>query len=248
VRPGARTGRPAPTRTRRRAALALAALAGVTIAACATESVEHAGVRPLTGSGAAPSSSTTAAATPTTTPTISDRAAPAPTTTDGGAPPALPEEPAQVALVATALHRYDVALSRLAAAPGAADVPGPLLQEWHAAVVPGSRLSDAMLDHVRGAPGAEPTHVVPGADGLSYRHHVLTTSAEPGRVGFTWCGYSPGVRVRSADTAVVDAEVGHAHGVGELRDLGSGWQLASLDQLDLVVLPPGSPDPCVPAP
>ena len=123
--------------------------------------------------------------------------------------------------------------------------PHPLVLAWDAVVQPGSLLSSDVLARVASSAGS--SHVRPAGDGFSYRHLALEVQAVgASAVTFTWCGASAGVRVADLDGAVVDDGVGHSHGVGELRDEGdgAGWRLASLDQMDLVVLPPGSADPC----
>jgi len=146
------------------------------------------------------------------------------------------------------LRRYDLALTHLAAEPAEALLAVTSAQapaEWVASVQPDSALFSEMLDHVASSAGT--SHVVPGPDGLSYRH--LATGVEqpdPHTLSFRWCGVSEGVRRLDADGSVLDDAIGLAHGVGELRDDGdgAGWRLAALDQMDLVVLAPGSPDPC----
>jgi hypothetical protein len=163
-------------------------------------------------------------------------------------PAATSDTAAQLAIVDGVLRRYDVALTRLAAAPAealAAVAAAQAPADWAAAVQTDSALSAEMLDHVASSAGT--SHVVPGPDGLSYRH--LATGVEqpdPHTLTFRWCGVSEGVRRLDADGSVLDGAVGIAHGVGELRDEGdgTGWRLAALDQMDLVVVDPGSPDPC----
>ena len=87
--------------------------------------------------------------------------------------------------------------------------------------------------------------VRPGPGGLSYRHRPL--AVEPprgGTISFTWCGWSPGIGIDADDGGVLDDGVAHSHGTGQLRLVHGRWMLELLDELDLTVLAPGSPDPC----
>jgi hypothetical protein len=169
---------------------------------------------------------------------------------DAGSPAGSADRSSSLREVDLLLDRYDEALSQLASDPGVSTATeDPRRQAWDRVVVAGTALSEGMLSQVRDA-AVDGTRLLPGPDGRSYHHRALVvTELEPTRRQFTWCSYSAGVRVRvatdpSATEIVVDDGLGHAHGVGELVDLGAGWQLASLDQLDLSVLPAGSEDPC----
>ena len=143
------------------------------------------------------------------------------------------------------LVRYDRALTELAAAPDAvADPMHPLRAAWNAVVTPGTSLADDVTAAIT-ARRRDGVIVGPGPGGLSYRHRALSTSrGADGSVGFTWCGWSPGVGRNAVTGTVVDDAVAHAHGTGQARPTPGGWMLDALDQTDLTVLPAGSPDPC----
>lgn len=155
----------------------------------------------------------------------------------------------QVAAVAGALDRYDRALTDLSADPAA------IVDAGHAArvllgstIAPGSALlSDLLSDTTaRLAGGAV---VMPGPGGLSWVHRpVDVEEPAPGRLAFTWCGWSPGVVVDVASGAAVDDAVGISSGTGSAVELGGTWVLASLDQTELRTEAPGTPDPCPPTP
>jgi hypothetical protein len=158
------------------------------------------------------------------------------------------------AVVAAVLDRYGRLLGSLAADPAGAPPPGsPARTEWDALVVPGSPLSIELLDRLTRRALEERVVIEPGPDGVSYRHMPVT--ADPVRddptgatIEFRWCGWSPGIG-RSIDTGeVVDDAVAHAVGTGRLVRIDGAWLLAALDQDDLVLLAPGSSDPCPSAP
>lgn len=198
--------------------------------------------------GAATATSTSS---PTTSAATESTAAPSTGASDvAGVPGGRPDGSTSVGQVDLVLDRYDEALTQLAADPGVSTTPeDPRRQAWDRVVVAGTALSEGLLAQVR-QDALAGTRLLPASDGRSYRHRALVVSEpEPGRRQFTWCSYSAGVRVApgsdpSRPEVVVDDGLGHAHGVGELVDVGAGWQLASLDQLDLAVLPAGSSDPC----
>lgn len=157
-------------------------------------------------------------------------------------------------VVATVLERYGRLLGALAADPSGAPPPGsPARTEWDALVVAGSPLSIELLDRLTRRAIEERVVIEPGPDGISYRH--LPVEVDPVRDGpagatieFRWCGWSPGIG-RSIDTGeVVDDAVAHAVGTGRLVQVDGAWLLAALDQDDLVLLAPGSSDPCPSAP
>ncbi len=143
------------------------------------------------------------------------------------------------------LIRYDRVVTELHGDPSAFLREGdPLLAEWAAVVPPGAVLADDVRTAVLGRLSrGEAIPVVDGA--LSYVHHAGSVHAEsPDRLTFDWCGWSPGV-VRDVTTgAVVDDGVGASQGSGVVDRIEGGWVLSSLDQTDLAVLAPGSPDPC----
>ena len=234
--------------------MAAAAVGGIVVMASCSGGLDRGGDRVGLGPG-----EVEPVPTPSTASTApSDPAGSGPTTSwPGGAagaaaPPGASASTADTAsllgLVDEVLRRYDLALTRLAAVPAEAVLAVAAAQapaDWAAAVQPDSALSAEMLDHVASSAGT--SHVLPGPDGLSYRH--LATGVEqpdPHTLTFRWCGVSEGVRRLDADGSVLDDAIGLAHGVGELRDDGdgAGWRLAALDQMDLVVLSPGSADPC----
>lgn len=162
----------------------------------------------------------------------------------GGTPP-LTDEPSQ-ALVDEVLRRYDVALSALAVDPAALAAAGsPERARWDSVVLPGSPLSDDLLSSLVRRQREDRLVVVPPPGRLSYLHRALLVDPpRAGAVSFTWCGWSPGIG-RDADSGeVVDDAVGHARGTGQLRLVGDVWMLEALDEVELDVLAPGSPDPC----
>lgn len=221
---------------RRRCSLLLAALCAV--AACAPEVPDDLGVVPLRGPD--PSSQTTVASTSTT---ASDEASDE-ASTSTVAP--VRDEPPVRELVDGVLERYAVALTELARDPEAHSTPGSEARTaWDRVVLPGSYLSEERIGALVRRQQEERMVVHPPADGLSYRHRPLRVEAPlAGTVSFTWCGWSPGIGIDVEDGSVVDDEVAHAHGTGQLRRVGDRWMLERLDELDLVVLPPRSADPC----
>lgn len=157
---------------------------------------------------------------------------------------------ATIDLVAEALARYGELLGNLAADPAGAPAPGsPARAAWDSLVLPGSPLSVELLERLTRRTVEQRMVIRPGPDGVTYRHTPVqvdaTTTDERGQViGFRWCGWSPGIG-RSIDTgAVLDDAVAHATGSGHLRRVGGAWLIASLDEEDLELLAPGSPDPC----
>jgi hypothetical protein len=153
-----------------------------------------------------------------------------------------------------ALARYDRALTDLSAAPESVDDPAdPILAAWHRTVGDESDLDTAVRDRIRGR-RAEGVAVVPPPGGLSYVHRAVqvvrgerpeNVADAPEELAFTWCGWSPGVGVRSTTGAVVDDLVGHARGTGSLRrSAGADWVVASLLETEFSTLPAGSSDPC----
>lgn len=204
-------------------------------------------VRPINGSAADAATGTAPPTTAAATGPGSTAAAPGDpaVTADGAAgTDTAPQDPAADA-VDQLLSRYDRALTDLSAQPAAAADPAhPLHLAWSSVVAPGTALA-ADLPAAITARARDGVVVEPGAQGLAYRHHALeVVPAEDGSVGFTWCGWSPGIARDVATREVVDDGVGHAHGTGRARPGPVGWVLDSLDQSDLVVLAPGTPDPC----
>jgi hypothetical protein len=214
-------------------------------AACGGTS-RDATVEPLAGE---PPSAPSAVPSPSpTVPSPTDPATPAPG--PGGPDPTSPgpataREPARD-LVDEVLDRYDRALTGLAAHPAALDDPAhPARVAWEAVVVPGSVLAADVTGRIR-ARAAEGVVVVPPPPlDRSFVHRALAvvSGGAPGEVAFTWCGWSPGIG-RTTDGVVVDDTVAHSRGTGRIVQDPSGLRVASLDETELVVLGPGSPDPC----
>jgi hypothetical protein len=144
------------------------------------------------------------------------------------------------------LGAYGSLLDELSADPGGPPAVGsPGRARWNAVVVEGSPLSIDVLDRLGRRATEERVVVLPGPQGVSYRHRpTALLSASANSVEFEWCGWSPGIG-RSVDTGeVVDDLVAHSTGRGRVVRSGGGWLLAELDQTDLVLLAPGSADPC----
>lgn len=159
------------------------------------------------------------------------------------------DNPADVEAVRALLVRYDDLVTRLAVAPArSADRSSPIRAEWAKLVPVESALSSDVLNHLVAGPLAAGTRLLPGPGGVSFRHHVERTGRrDDDSIEFTWCGYSPGIRVDAASGAVLDDQVAHLRGIGRAdRDPTdpTRWMLDSFDQLDMVVLPAGSTDPC----
>jgi hypothetical protein len=219
------------------------AIAGVSVlfvlTGCGEQSAPTAGPRPLDqpAPGRDPASTTSSTATTSTSapgpsvPTPSDLA-----TSDDAA----------AAVVDEVLASYGAVLDELSAEPTGAPAPGTAgRQRWDDVVVAGSALSDDVLSRLHRRATEERVVVVPGPEGVAYRHRATAIrSATDTRIDFEWCGWSPGI-ARSIDTGeVVDDEVAHSSGTGQLTSDGTRWRLAALDQLDLVLLGPGAGDPC----
>lgn len=209
--------------------------------ACGGRPEPAAGARPL--AEVAPSSGPTTATSTTTT-----TSAPAPGPVISGSPdPTTSDHAATV--VDEVLARYGTVLDELSAEPTGAPAPGtPGRQRWDEVVVASSALSDDVLSRLHRRAIEEGVVVVPGPEGVAYRHRATSIrSASDTRIDFEWCGWSPGIG-RSIDTGeVVDDEVAHSTGSGQLTHDGVRWRLAALDQLDLVLLGPGAGDPCTEA-
>ena len=149
-------------------------------------------------------------------------------------------------IVARLLAEYSQVVTDLAAHPDATSDPlsAPRLQ-WAALVAPESSLSSDVLNQLVVIPAADKTRVLPAATGLSYSYRPVKVGTQAERViSFSWCGYSPGVRVAQGSEIVLDDAVAQLQGTGSVRELGSSWVIESLDHLDLTVLPAGTVDPC----
>ncbi|MCX6524989.1 MAG: hypothetical protein NTX58_09565 [Actinobacteria bacterium] len=149
-------------------------------------------------------------------------------------------------LVAQLLVRYSQIVTELAEHPDLASDP---LSEQRvrldALVPPQSTLSVDVLSQLVLSPAADLTRVIPASTGLSYSYRPLkVSSSADGLISFTWCGYSPGVRVTQTSGEVLDDSVAQLQGTGSARAAGSDWVIDSLDHLEVTVLPPGSTDPC----
>ncbi|HTO00668.1 MAG TPA: hypothetical protein VL068_08335, partial [Microthrixaceae bacterium] len=159
------------------------------------------------------------------------------------------DEAEQKRVVSELLGRYDYLVTQLAILPAvSADRNSPARLEWARLVPSESALHNSVLDQLVNRRLTDGTRLLPGPDGVSFRHHVERTSTrDDGSIEFSWCGYSPGIRINATTGAVVDDEVAHIRGVGRAdRDQwdNSVWILDAFDQLDLNVLPAGSGDPC----
>ncbi|KLR60573.1 hypothetical protein IMCC26207_10986 [Actinobacteria bacterium IMCC26207] len=153
---------------------------------------------------------------------------------------------AEQLLVAQLLVRYSQIVTDLAEHPDLASDP---LSEQRvrldALVPPQSTLSVDVLSQLVLNPAADLTRVIPASTGLSYSYRPLkVSSSADGLINFTWCGYSPGVRVTQTSGEVLDDSVAQLQGTGSVRAAGSDWVIDSLDHLEVTVLPPGSTDPC----
>ena len=142
--------------------------------------------------------------------------------------------------------RYDELVTRLAADPVAMlDPLHPVRVEWSTLVPADSALSTDVLGQLVIGPAARGTRLVPDEHGYSYRHRSLSMGPVVERtVEFTWCGYSPGVRVDTMSGRVVDDAVAYVHGTGRLVLDVAGWVIDALDHLRIDVQAPGSGDPC----
>jgi hypothetical protein len=144
------------------------------------------------------------------------------------------------------LDDYASLLTALSADAAGAPPPGSEARaRWDAVVLGGSALSAEVLDRLHRRATVDRVVIVPDEQGTSYRHHVVAARAgAPDVIDFDWCGWSPGIG-RSIDTGqVVDDQVAHATGTGRLVRTDQRWRLAALDQWELTLLAPGSPDPC----
>lgn len=168
---------------------------------------------------------------------------------DPGAP--LPDDDSENtqarAAVTQVLATYGQVLSQMSTDPAGAPVPGsPLRSTWDAVVVPGSVLSEELLDRTTRRAVQERMVIEPDDTGVSFLHRpVELLGVAPDEVSFTWCGWSPGIG-RSVDTGdVVDDAIGHATGTGRIVARNGGWSLEALDQEELRLLAPNSADPCI---
>ncbi|MGB3410858.1 MAG: hypothetical protein WBA45_06630 [Microthrixaceae bacterium] len=160
-----------------------------------------------------------------------------------------PDDPADRALVGSLLERYDGLVTRLALEPSTSLEPGaPARLEWSQLVPGESALSNSVLDQLVHRPAMAGTRLLPGPDGVSFRHHVERTSRrDDGSIEFSWCGYSPGIRIEASTGKVLDDQVAHIRGIGRIDRSQLDpelWVLDAFDQLDLKILSPGSGDPC----
>lgn len=160
-----------------------------------------------------------------------------------------PNDAADLAVVRALLARYDDLVTQLAVQPSTSLDPGaPIRLEWSELVPAESALSNSVLDQLVRGPVLAGTRLLPGPDGVSFRHHVDRTSRrDDASIEFSWCGYSPGIRIETATGKVIDDQVAHIRGIGraDRSQFNSElWVLDAFDQLDLKVLPPESGDPC----
>lgn len=197
------------------------------------------------GTGLRPEPVEVSADPPPARPRPPDPPLPAPVATS--LPPAGSEDPGNelVAAVAGALARYDLALTELSSDPQAVlDPAHPARARLASTIAPGSALLGDLLSDTA-ARLSRGSIVLPGDGGLSWTHHpVEVREVGPGRLSFTWCGWSPGTVVDAASGATVDDAVGISTGTGAAIEAEATWVLASLDQTELRTEPPGTPNPC----
>jgi len=238
---GPRTGSASHGGASGQRARAVLAIGLVVVAASCAPAREDSAVEPL----AAAPTTTDRVPRPSASTTTADRSSGAihstvPTTAATGGTEDLRSQVDRV------LERYAHALTDLAVDPERRTRPGtPQRAAWDRTVLTGSPLSADLLDSLVRRHREERRVVRPGPSGLAYRHHPLLV--EPpldGTISFTWCGWSPGIGIDADDGTVLDDAVAHSHGTGQLRLVEGHWMLELLDELDLAVLPPGSPDPC----
>ena len=213
-------------------------------------------VQPVTaddapGSTRAPARDRTTPASPVTGPELfggstdgaTDDATDAPTAGPGDVATEFPKMRERVEEL---LLRYDELVTRLAADPVAMlDPLHPVRVEWSTLVPADSALSTDVLGQLVIGPAARGTRLVPDEHGYSYRHRSLSVGPVVERtVEFTWCGYSPGVRVDTVSGRVVDDAVAYVHGTGRVVLDVAGWVIDALDHLRIDVQAPGSGDPC----
>lgn len=209
----------------------LPALGLALLAAACTPNVDEPAVEPLTAPPTAPHETAAAA----TSSTVADPS-----------PDLAGQDDDLRAQVDRVLERYARALTDLAADPERRAPSGtPERTAWDRTVLAGSALSEDLLGALVRRHREERRVVRPGPGGLAYRHHPLVVEPPAdGTLSFTWCGWSPGIGVDAEDGTVLDDGVAHSHGTGQLRLVDGHWMLELLDELDLTVLAPGSPDPC----
>lgn len=188
------------------------------------------------------------------------------TEADGHQEQIFPDEASRA--VDDALARYDAVVTVLAADPVSALAPdSPPRVLWDTIVAPGSFLHDDVIERLVTEPAASGTRLLPGPDGVGYRHHrTRVTGTDADIVEFEWCGYSPGIRIESSTGRILDDYVAVMSGSGRIvRSVTpqgppgphppspsnpddhstTTWLLDELNHFDHYVLPPGSTDPCV---
>ena len=155
---------------------------------------------------------------------------------------------AQVLIVQQLLARYSQIVTELAAQPEASIDPLSATRVlFNALVPPQNPLSTDVLNQLVVTPAEEHTRVLPAPNGLSYSYKPIRVGpVVDGTISFSWCGYSPGVRVTQGTEAVIDESIAQLNGTGSARLVGKDWLIESLDHLDLKLLPAGSSDPCPP--
>lgn len=184
------------------------------------------------------------ASRPDESPTTSSTPPGSESTTGGAGTVAADDQRRARAVAVDLLDRYGRVLTALAADP-AVDLVR-FAASWADVADPGSPFSRDMLRSLVERVRDDRMIVLPGPDGRSYLHRpVRITAVDGDAIGFTWCGYSPGIGVHVETGAVLDDAVGHASGTGRLVRSGDRWLVDALDQEQLVALPPGAPDPCV---
>ncbi len=250
--------RPAAGGVFRRQVLSLMAVVGfvsLLSTGCSGAKPEHdAALRPVTVESSSPVPARDRPGTPPTaedgegsvteTPTVGEAELPI-----YGISGTLTDEPGDVEVVRSLLRSYDDLVTRLAVQPSlSADPAAAVRAAWTLLVPVESALSGGVLETLVDGPLAAGTRLLPGPDGVSFRHHVEHTGRrDDNSIEFSWCGYSPGIRVDTVSGAVLDDKVAHLRGIGRADRSQSDpqrWVLDAFDQLDMVVMPAGSTDPC----
>lgn len=147
------------------------------------------------------------------------------------------------------LARYDAALTALSAEPGAVTDPAhPLTLAWHSVVASGSALDSELRGRIHSDLVDRRMVIHPGAEGTSYRTLAITVSETPdGSLGWTHCGYSPGVGVNATTGEVLDDRRASTRGSGRAQRMADGsLVVVELHDDGIEMLEPGEADPCPP--
>lgn len=145
------------------------------------------------------------------------------------------------------LAAYDRALGDLYATPlAAADADHPLTVGWHEIVEPGSVLDDEVRTRILTDGRDNHLRVVAGAEGFAFRNLPLEVEDGVGaEMGWTNCGYSPGVGVHTVTGEVIDERRASTRGRGRaVRAPDGHLVLTELFDDRTELLGDGEPDPC----